>query len=205
MKPDSVENDPDFPGDPADQGDVAKMGNPVDALESGDLENSNTENNNAKIHSIWLAPLTMKKIAVLKRDMGVTWTQFMETVCGHILASGGVSNEARQKLRDLGSPSVDQAIGDRYWRGAFGTDDPWPDAAASQAKIIDELAKTHATVTNLAQAVDDHSAILRRMTSWQPRRGRQKKSPATSSNPAFKEEGVGEPVTEPAKCPGIVM
>jgi hypothetical protein len=114
----------------------------------------------AKAIAIWMTPTTKKKLDILKADMDVTWSLFLEIVCEQLLASKVVSKEARKKLRELGSPSVDMSSGDRYWRGAFGIGEPWPEAAACQAKILDELTLTNSLLGELVQAVEDHGTML---------------------------------------------
>ena len=114
----------------------------------------------SKATVIWMTPTAREKLRILKKDMDVTWSLFLEIVCEQLLASGVVSEEARKKLRALGSPSVDMSSGDRYWRGAFGIGEPWTEAAASQAKILDELTLTNSLLGELVQAVGDHGTML---------------------------------------------
>ncbi len=109
---------------------------------------------------IWMTPTAREKLRILKKDMDVTWSVFLEIVCEQLLASRVVSKEARKELRALGSPSVDLSSGDRYWRGAFGIGEPWTEAAASQAKILDELTLTNSLLGELVQAVEDHGTML---------------------------------------------
>ena len=136
----SLGADPDSPKGTA--------GDPADFLEK------------SKATMIWMTPTAREKLAILKKDMGVTWSLFIEVVCEQLLASGVVSKEAREQLRALGSPSVDMDSGDRYWRDAFGIGEPWPEAAACQAKIVDELVLTNSLLGELVQAVEDHATIL---------------------------------------------
>lgn len=114
----------------------------------------------AKAIAIWMTPTTKKKLDILKADMDVTWSLFLEVACEQLLASGVVSRNAREQVRALGSPSVDMDSGDRYWRDAFGIGEPWPEAAACQAKIVDELVLTNSLLGELVQAVEDHATIL---------------------------------------------
>ena len=114
----------------------------------------------AKAIAMWMTPTAREKLRILKKEMGVTWTLFFEIVCEQLLASGVVSPESRKKFRDLGYSNVDMGSGDRYWRGAFGIGEPWTEAAASQAKILDELTLTNSLLGELVQAVEDHGTML---------------------------------------------
>ena len=114
----------------------------------------------SKAIMIWMTLTARNKLRILKKDMRVTWTLFFEIVCEQLLASGVVSPEGRKKFREMGYSNVDMASGDRYWRDAFGIGEPWPEAAASQAKILDELTLTNSLLGELVQAVEDHGTML---------------------------------------------
>jgi len=54
----------------------------------------------SKATMIWMTPTAREKLAILKRDMGVTWSLFIEVVCEQLLASGVVSrNGGRSEFR----------------------------------------------------------------------------------------------------------
>ena len=114
----------------------------------------------AKAIAMWMTPTVKKKLDLLKKDMDVPWSLFLEIACEQLLASGVVSPDGRKKFRELGYSNVDMASGDRYWRDAFGIGEPWPEAAASQAKILDELTLTNSLLGELVQAVEDHGTML---------------------------------------------
>jgi len=114
----------------------------------------------SKATMLWMTPTAREKLRILKKDMGVTWSLFFEIACEQLLASGVVSPEGRTKFREQGYSNVDMASGDRYWRGAFGIGEPWPEAAASQAKILDELTLTNSLLGELVQAVEDHGTMV---------------------------------------------
>jgi len=126
----------------------------------GTAEGSADHLEKSKATMIWMTPAARKKLTILKKDMDVPWSLFLEIVCEQLVASGVVSKEARKQLRALGSPSVDMDSGDRYWRDAFGIGEPWPEAAACQAKIVDELVLTNSLLGELVQAVEDHATML---------------------------------------------
>ncbi len=150
MKTDNEETpDTNTPGD-------ADSGTGIGTKKAGPREFTE----NPKAIAIWMTPTTKKKLDILKAEMDVTWSLFLEIVCEQLLATGVVSKEARNELRALGSPSVDISSGDRYWRAAFGIGESWPEAAASQAKIIDELTLTNSLLGELVQAVEDHGTML---------------------------------------------
>lgn len=156
MKTDRTSIDPD---DEAEADDSANLGaDPTSSKEDSDGPAEFLEK--AKATMIWMTPTAKKKLTILKKDMGIPWSLFIEIACEQLMASGVVSKEAREQIRALGSPSVDLASGDRYWRDAFGIGEPWTENGACHAKIVDELALTNLALGELVQAVEDHSIIL---------------------------------------------
>lgn len=160
MKTDTASIDPNDESDEEadDSADLGADSTSSTSKDEGDAPEEFLEKSKATM--IWMTPTARKKLTILKKDMGVPWSLFLEIACEQLLASGVVSKEARKKLRALGSPSVDLASGDRYWRDAFGIGEPWTENGACHAKIVDELVLTNLALGELVQAVEDHATIL---------------------------------------------
>lgn len=92
----------------------------------------------------------------------------MEVVCEQLLASGLVSAEAREKIREITRNSGTELVDDSGWRNSFRIGEPWPEVAATKKQIAEELAKINVNVNHLVEAVEDHAIAMLSIDHVQP-------------------------------------
>lgn len=123
---------------------------------------------NAKPQSLWVRKRTWKKLVMIKKDIGGNWSRLVEIACEQLLASGLVSLEAREKVREVTRNSGTELVADSYWRNTFRIGEPWSEVAASHTQIAEELSKIRANVNHLVEAVEDHAIAMLRIDVGQP-------------------------------------
>jgi hypothetical protein len=115
---------------------------------------------NAKPQTLWVRKEVWEKLLILKKDLGGTWSRLIEVVCEQLLASGIVSAEAREKIREITRNSRTELVDDSGWRNSFRIGEPWPEVAATKKQIAEELAKITALTNQLVEAVEDHATAM---------------------------------------------
>ena len=92
----------------------------------------------------------------------------MEVVCEQIMASGIVSSEAREKIREITRRSGTELVDDSDWRKSFQIGEPWPEVAATQKQMAEELVKINVSINQLVEAVEDHGTAMLSIEHLQP-------------------------------------
>lgn len=114
----------------------------------------------AKPQTLWIRKATWKKLLLIKKDIGGTWSRLIEIVCEQLLASGLVSAAAREKVREITRSSGTELVDDSYWRNTFRIGEPWSEVAATKKQIAEELVKIDASINQLVEAVEDHAIAM---------------------------------------------
>lgn len=114
----------------------------------------------AKPQTLWVRKEVWQKLLILKKDIGGSWSRLIEVVCEQLLASGIVSAEAREKIREITRNSGTELVDDSGWRNSFRIGEPWPEVAATKKQIAEELAKINVNVNHLVEAVEDHAIAM---------------------------------------------
>jgi hypothetical protein len=122
----------------------------------------------AKPQTLWVWKSTWQKLRIIKKDIGGSWNRLIEIVCEQLLASGLVSAEAREEVREITRNSGTDLMDDSYWRNTFRIGEPWPEVAATQKQIAEELAKINANINQLVEAVEDHAIAMLSIDHVQP-------------------------------------
>jgi len=115
---------------------------------------------NAKGRTLWLHDGSWEKLNVLKDEFGGTWGRLVEVLCEQLLASGLVGVEARERIREISRQSGSEMADDSGWRTSFGIGEPWPEVAASQKKIAEELGMITVAIRELVVTVEDHATAI---------------------------------------------
>ena len=115
---------------------------------------------NAGPQTLWVRKETWEKLTILKKDIGGNWSRLMEVVCEQIMASGIVSAEAREKIREITRSSGTELVDDSNWRNTFRIGEPWSELAATKKQIAEELAKINVNINQLVEAVEDHAIAM---------------------------------------------
>jgi len=123
---------------------------------------------NPRQQTFWIQKATWKKLLILKKDIGGTWSRLIEIVCEQLLASGLVSAKAREEVRAITRSSGTELVDDSYWRNTFRIGEPRTEVAATKKQIAEELGKINASVNQLVEAVEDHAIGMLNIDHVQP-------------------------------------
>ena len=123
---------------------------------------------NAGPQTLWVRKEVWEKLLILKKDIGGNWSRLMEVVCEQIMASGIVSSEAREKIREITRRSGTELVDDSDWRKSFQIGEPWPEVAATQKQMAEELVKINVSINQLVEAVEDHGTAMLSIEHLQP-------------------------------------
>ena len=123
---------------------------------------------NAGPQTLWVRKESWEKLQIIKKDIGGNWSRLVEVFCEQLLASGIVSQEAREEIRDITRRSGTELVDDSDWRNSYRIGEPWPEVAATHKQIAEELAMIKANVNHLVEAVEDHGTAMLSIDFGQP-------------------------------------
>jgi hypothetical protein len=112
-----------------------------------------------KTWSIFVGKAQWEKLEIIRGELG-TWRNFIDVAIEQLLASGLISEEARQKIHKINQAHDIDYLDDTSWRDAFRIREPWPEAARHLRVINETLKEINDGLGNLAQTVDDHATAM---------------------------------------------
>lgn len=121
------------------------------------VEPSPEEDNETR--SIFVGVAQWEKLRIVRHELG-TWNVLVDVVVEQLLASGLISEEARQKIHEINRAHGVDYLDDSSWRDAFKIREPWPEAARHLRVINETLKEINDGLGNLAQTVDDHATAM---------------------------------------------
>lgn len=111
---------------------------------------------NAKIYSLYIKPSSRKRLGIAKKWLGLTYTETLDLMMGHLIQSEVLPEEAIKELKDAGLFRDE----DRYGLELLGIQGRWKEAA----KIVEDIKTLNTTISSqleeLIECVEDHAEAI---------------------------------------------
>jgi len=112
-----------------------------------------------KPRSIWVTSSQWEKLRIARDELG-SWGLMADVIVEQLLATGLISAEAREKIREINRINNIEELADSNWRDSFQIKEPWSESATAQVRMVEELVKIRMGLEELNQTVEDHAFCM---------------------------------------------
>lgn len=112
--------------------------------------------NESKIHSLYVKPSTWERLGIVKRYLGLSYTETLDLLIGHILQEELLPKEATTELKASGLLRGEDSIGLEI-QGIYGR---WPESSRNLDQLKDTITELNIKLEILTDSIDDHAEAM---------------------------------------------
>lgn len=114
------------------------------------------DDDNPKIFSIYIKPSCRNRLAIAKKWLGISYTETMDLLIGHLIQANVLPDEAVKELKNAGLFTEDN----KYGLELLGIHGRWAEAAKLVEDVKDLNKAINSQVDELLECIEDHAEAI---------------------------------------------